>query len=62
LGKIAELGARLMVTVLEDLPGHFERMTPQPTSGVTKGELESNLHPSNLIRLSDCSNGFILSN
>ncbi|HEX5676683.1 MAG TPA: methionyl-tRNA formyltransferase [Alcanivorax sp.] len=33
--RLAEQGARLLSTVLEDLPGHLEQARPQPEEGVT---------------------------
>ena len=33
--RLAEQGARLLGTVLEDLPGYLERARPQPEEGVT---------------------------
>ncbi|MFP1681756.1 methionyl-tRNA formyltransferase [Alloalcanivorax sp. C16-1] len=33
--RLAEQGARLLSTVLDDLPGHLERAEPQPEDGVT---------------------------
>ena len=33
--RLAGQGARLLVTVLEDLPGHLQRAQPQPDDGVT---------------------------
>ena len=33
--RLAEQGARLLSTVLDDLPGHLERAEPQPEEGMT---------------------------
>ena len=33
--RLAEQGARLLSTVLDDLPGHLDRAEPQPEDGVT---------------------------